>query len=223
MADIKCFLVVPSEHVVRSLRVDSWRPCDKPSYEGAKCWARVDFDTITEPYALDERGIERMYATARETDEALKTDASVPWPTACERCGQAFADLQAAGVNIYRYVDRERMWRNTETGEEFRRLHESLPGAMWRAPWLHDFCTSQDDGAPLCVMTPGGEWLIDSQASNCTQRDDRHQDHHHCWVRHGQAPQITVDKAGISCGAGAGSILAGSYHGFLRNGYLTNA
>jgi hypothetical protein len=39
-------------------------------------------------------------------------------------------------------------------------------------------------------------------------------------VRHGEAPNITVDKNGVTCGAGAGSIQCGSYHGFLRNGEL---
>lgn len=34
---------------------------------------------------------------------------------------------------------------------------------------------------------------------------------------------ITVDKNGTTCAAGAGSISAGPYHGFLRNGQLVDA
>jgi hypothetical protein len=44
---------------------------------------------------------------------------------------------------------------------------------------------------------------------------------HKCWIRHGKAPLITVDKNGVTCGAGTGSIAAGDYHGFLRNGEFT--
>jgi hypothetical protein len=40
-------------------------------------------------------------------------------------------------------------------------------------------------------------------------------------VRHGEPPQITVDKRGLTCHAGAGSIALGSYHGFLHNGVFT--
>jgi hypothetical protein len=46
---------------------------------------------------------------------------------------------------------------------------------------------------------------------------------HRCWVRHGDAPELTVDKNGKTCGAGGGSIVSGSYHGFLRNGFLTDS
>jgi hypothetical protein len=57
-------------------------------------------------------------------------------------------------------------------------------------------------------------WLT-YQASNCTLPGDKK---HHCWIRHGEVPNLTVDKAGVTCAAGAGSIQAGDYHGFLRNG-----
>jgi len=217
MARIRCFLVEQSDHVQRKLRVDTWRPCDKPSYDGEKCSARVDYDTITAPYTPDADGIDRADDTGQAADEALKTDPSVPWPTLCETCGAA---LSLGAPNIWRYVDRWRMWRNTETGEEYARLHESSAGAMWRAPWLASHTTSQDDGAPLFVMTPGGEWGIDDQARNCTMPDDHGQQQHHCWVRHGVPPLVTVDKSGPTCGAGAGSIQCRDYHGFLRAGYL---
>lgn len=48
-------------------------------------------------------------------------------------------------------------------------------------------------------------------------------DGHKCWVRHGdpRASNVTVDKNGDTCSAGAGSILAGDYHGFLQAGVLT--
>jgi len=74
------------------------------------------------------------------------------------------------------------------------------------------------DGPALWVQTPGGGWCIDSRASNCTMPYDYA---HRCWVRHGEPPDITVDKNGVTCQAGAGSIQCGSYHGFLQGGVLT--
>lgn len=51
---------------------------------------------------------------------------------------------------------------------------------------------------------------------------------HKCWVRHGTPPQevVHVDKNGVTCGAGAGSIAIQpsgqnpGWHGFLHNGEL---
>ena len=75
------------------------------------------------------------------------------------------------------------------------------------------------DGPHLVVILPNGQpWNIDSRASNCTLPYDYE---HRCWVRHGEPPNITVDKNGLTCAAGAGSIMAGDYHGFLQNGALT--
>lgn len=74
------------------------------------------------------------------------------------------------------------------------------------------------DGPHLWVQTPGGVWCIDSRASNCTMPYDYE---HRCWIRHGEPPDVTVDKAGTTCSAGAGSIQCGDYHGFLQNGSLT--
>ena len=45
---------------------------------------------------------------------------------------------------------------------------------------------------------------------------------HKCWVRHGDPRTgiVTVDKNGVTCGAGAGSIATRGWHGFLREGML---
>lgn len=86
---------------------------------------------------------------------------------------------------------------------------------MWDAWW---YSWKGADEKSLMVVTPDGwTWNIDGPASNCTMPDDRE---HRCWVRHGEAPEITVDKDGLTCGAGAGSIQTPKWHGFLRNGYL---
>lgn len=116
-------------------------------------------------------------------------------------------------------------------------------GAMRDAEWLKRFhCAPENneyigpDGLALQVKTPAGEWMVDSQASNCT-RDQRvavdtpegregkltqFRRTHYCWVRHGdpRTGYVHVDKAGETCAAGAGSILIGKFHGFLHHGYL---
>ena len=68
------------------------------------------------------------------------------------------------------------------------------------------------------ILPNGVPWDIDSRASNCAKKQDRL---HRCWVRIGEPPNVTVQKGGNTCPAGAGSIAAADYHGFLRSGVLT--
>lgn len=114
------------------------------------------------------------------------------------------------------YTTTEREWKRTDTGEiRWGWPSEFGIGAMYFANCqLWD----NDSGEHLIVITPGGAWDVDSRARNCTLKDDRL---HRCWIRHGEPPNVTVDKNGVTCGAGSGSILAGDYHGFLREGCLT--
>jgi hypothetical protein len=134
--------------------------------------------------------------------------------------------------NVTGTVERP-VWRRVDTGEEFEALADTPVGAMWFAPWLDEMFSPQLEHV-LIVKTPGGDWLIDGEARNCTmpnkgeERDGKtyfypFQQDHHCWIIHGTPPDITVDKAGTTCGAGAGSIGKPNYHGFLRNGYLVEA
>lgn len=136
--------------------------------------------------------------------------ADPAWPAACA-CGYQFTrdDPHQKWTEL--------LWRRADTGELVT-LRDAPDGAMWDATWLHDWAHGPD-GRSLVVKCPGGhEWTIDGRASNCTMPDDQV---HKCWVRHGEPPRITVDKNGATCAAGAGSIQAGSYHGFLRDGVFT--
>jgi hypothetical protein len=117
------------------------------------------------------------------------------------------------------------IYRRTDTGKIVGTLSEVPIGAMWYADWYpDDFCNPQlGSGKALVVKTPGGDWLVDQQASNCTMPDDVHQKEHHCWIIHGTPPNITVNKNGATCKAGGGSIAQANWHGFLRDGYLVKA
>jgi hypothetical protein len=123
------------------------------------------------------------------------------WPDLCDHCGQPFeGEKQVFNQPLY----------DTPSG-----LLE--PGAMFWSYWPpEDWDWDNQKGPSLHVICPNGvEWNIDGRANNCTMKDDRK---HRCWIRTGEPPFITVGKNGFTCNAGAGSIQAGDYHGYLVNG-----
>lgn len=153
------------------------------------------------------------------------TDHGDPrWPTACTACGHEF------GADEGEWQDwQDLLYRRADTGEvvTLRTLPAggdaptpAPPGAMWDAWWMPDWWRGPD-GIVLMVRLPNGhDWIVDHEASNCTRPGDRT---HRCWVRHGdpRSGQVHVDKDGDTCAAGAGSIQAGDYHGFLHHGVLS--
>jgi hypothetical protein len=138
-----------------------------------------------------------------------------------------------AGEGINRQVWAERLYAGSPDGRLYT-LRDAPIGAMWDADWLHGIGGAYvgPDGISLHVRTPGGDWCVDGQASNCTRTQDvdvegepgvkRFVRSHYCWVRHGdpRSGEVHVDKNGETCAAGAGSIVIGSYHGFLHNSHL---
>jgi hypothetical protein len=145
------------------------------------------------------------------------------WPATCT-CGYVFID------DDHRQDWQELIYRRADTGEEYLLRQRTSAdvggpptapaGAMWDAWWMGDRYRGPD-GIALMVRLPNGrDWMVDSEASNCTRKGERHE----CWVRHGdpRTGHVHVDKDGDTCSAGAGSILAGDYHGFMHNGVLTS-
>lgn len=171
------------------------------------------------PIAYDKREDGSTYRTI-----AVHTPHDDPrWPRVCDKCG------------VYEFTESDEwqdwdevIYRRASDGQEFV-LHQSAgadalgvpsapPGATWDASWLDGWPTP--DGIHLMVLLPNGHtWHVDSQASNCTRPGEPH----FCWIRSGdpRAANVTAGKDGDTCSAGAGSILSGDYHGFLRNGILT--
>lgn len=151
----------------------------------------------------------------RQVIKSQEWDADDPrWPTRCEHCGQ------------YEFTDRDpkQVFRRTLyklPNGQLTTVEDAPPGAMWFADWMlvdgSNFCRGPD-GHCLAVKLPDGhQWMVDARASNCTMPDDQQ---HKCWVRHGAPPNVTVDKNGHTCQAGAGSIQSPKWHGYLRGGHL---
>lgn len=201
---IDCFLLEETERINHKLRRYAGhrkpdRTCSATGlgYHNAETFLGV----VLAPRDAVERG--------QDVPDTSRDDPR--WPTHCA-CGYAFqADDEWQDFTRRLYVRKD-------TGEEMT-LRDSPAGAMWFADWLSDHKSYRGpDGRTLVVKLPHGhEWIVDGQASNCTMPNDHE---HKCWVRHGEAPSITVDKNGHTCAAGAGSIATPNYHGFLRGGKL---
>lgn len=212
MARIRCFLIEPTERMQQKLRRYSHTMAENlcPQNPGKYSYHNAEV-LIEEAEASALYTKEGTMLNGGSGDDWSHDDAR--WPTHCA-CGYAFSEDDPWQLFT------NRIYIRTDTGEETT-LRDAPPGAMWRADWMKEFHTSQDDGAPLMVKTPGGEWCVDSQANNCTVADDGRQEQHHCWPRQGEPPDVDVNKSyGPTCGAGAGSIQCGTYHGFLRAGFL---
>lgn len=205
-----CFMLEPTDRAVRSLRrYVSGSDCPKHGYHNALV-------------PIEEGPVERYEnGTYRSDGDVADYENDERWPAKCE-CGYVFApddNWQVFGDLIF--VVTETIEGGPDVGSEFT-LRDAPAGAMWFATWLEDLEGESwwkgPDGRVLLCKTPGGEWNIDGRATNCTMPEDNE---HRCWVRHGTPPRVTIDKNGNTCAAGAGSIQAGDYHGFLRDGHLT--
>lgn len=132
-----------------------------------------------------------------------------------EQCDEATRRVWDSGlayssgsIPLYRLADGREVASN-----------ELPPGATFDADWEHEYRTGPD-GLSIYVVCPDSwRWGVDSRASNCTLPEDKL---HRCWCRHGdpKTGALHVDKVGLTCQAGAGSIQTPTWHGFLTNGVL---
>lgn len=162
-------------------------------------------------------------------------DTHVPkWPTHCDKCG-----LKVPCT----FEDRMKYSQNDGTGAGFQIWYEDTYNTASGKPepgdiFYDDACQrlkDEDDEPGHChqtrkpwtncngrhligVLPNGRHWDIDSRCNNCGLPDDTV---HRCWVRHGDPEKgelVHVDKKGLTCNAGGGSILIPQWHGFLRSG-----
>lgn len=201
--NIKCFLIEDTGHHYLSLR--RYRSSSK----GDKCPVH-GYHTAQVP--LDVMGSHEIGGFVDTAmDDSYKEIYKDNFPKKCD-CGYEFTE-----EDMYQ-IFKETQYKDAK-GNAYT-LPTAPVGAIWRAWWYEEVKDMRGpDGKCYVCKTPGGDWVIDSRASNCTRRDDSE---HKCWCRHGEAPNFTVNKVGNTCAAGAGSILIGNYHGFLINGELTS-
>lgn len=117
------------------------------------------------------------------------------WPGQCV-CGYGFRPEDP------RQLFSDTIYEHKETGERFP-LREAPPGAMWDATWMEGHHVGPD-GIHLVVKLPNGsEWMPDQPSANGNRP----------WVRGGTIPKVTCSP----------SIAMNGYHGWLRDGVLTQA
>lgn len=209
---VKCFMVTHTDRYRLSLRRFVF------SSDASKCPGNGGYHNASGP--------EIAVVTASKDPDGhynltrLERENSVPhddprWPRKCDGCDYQFTETDEWQV----FADA--IWLD-DAGKEYS-MRRRVPGMMWFADWMGDYAKGPDGHCLMVVCPGGGEWCIDGPASNCTMKNDTGPfgKAHRCWVRHGTPPNITVDKNGKTCAAGAGSIIAGKYHGFLRNGEFT--
>lgn len=228
MSDVACFFLEPTGRARRGLRryassaVAAIPPCPGPlTYHNALVW----IDVLPSAEAVS--------SSVPSTVAPFLADPR--WPERCA-CGYVFTAADEWQIFC------DALFRRTDTGEECT-LRDAPAGAMWNAEWMDWPAYQGPDGRCLVVRLPNGhDWMIDGVASNCDApcQDCGEPVHRHlakppsvpcrmikprphkCWVRHGEPPNLHVDKHGNTCNAGAGSILAGTYHGFLHHGKLVS-
>jgi hypothetical protein len=184
-------------------------------------------DTCPNSYGANHPGIHNAYTPIGDKPDlenfrvfGEKTDYPTEmWPTRCADCGAPIPEPSSKltqvgekGFYVVRQVFSSRLYDNQsgepEPGDIFRmHYHDPKDCCYW------DNC----DGTHLFGVLPTGyQWDMDSRASNCTLPNERA---HRCWTKTGspEAGTLDVGKGGHTCAAGAGSIDAPGWHGFLRN------
>jgi hypothetical protein len=199
---------------------------EKP-YEGGYTPLKY-LDDCPRCYGKDSRGIHNAYEPLGDklgTEDWNcfgKEEDYLPeqWPQVCAHCSAPVpkdwkkpTKEGEEGIYLVQQVFTSRLYNTAsgkpEAGDVFYvKIHDPNECHYW------DSCS----GAHLHGICPSGEeWDIDSRASNCTMKDDKK---HRCWVRVGSPENgtIHIDKNGLTCAAGAGSILLSNWHGYLHHG-----
>lgn len=189
MSSIRCFLLIPTNRAQRSLRrYSSFNTTDD------KCTSGYGYHNAVEVLPGE---VEWNDPNCNGRGEPPANHNDPRWPVKCV-CGYEFLETDEWQQNVHRLFERT-------DGGEATTIDRAPVGAMWWAEWLSEisstsrFHRERGGGPHLMVRTPGGDWDIDSKASNGDG-----------WNRTGDPPGVTATP----------SIVAGRYHGWLRDGVL---
>lgn len=122
--------------------------------------------------------------------------ADAAYPTHCEQCGRAFT----AAAN--RHVRADQLFRHPDGTEHT--IRDMPIGAIWRVEWHESHWAGPDGRCYSVQLPPGGigdQWVIEQPSANGGG-----------WTRTGEPPDLTATP----------SILTPRYHGWLRDGWLTD-
>lgn len=117
--------------------------------------------------------------------------ADARWPKTCE-CGYVFQPEDNWQWMV------EQLHKDSKGA--IYNIRNAPVGAMWDAWWFEERWMGPD-GIHLMVQTPGGEWLVDGPAKNMKTP----------WSRTGKIPKVTAHPS---------IHIVGTYHGWLRDGFL---
>lgn len=197
---IQCFWLEETMRARRSLRrYGSGDNCPLPrGYHNAH--TIIDEVDFTIRPLRDSGYLTSDYAGAEKPE--LFPDEDPRWPTHCA-CGARFEPGDR------RQVFMDTLYRRIDNADVFA-LSEAEPGALWDAWWYgksgFDANPNRPDSLHVMCRTPGGDWYVDGRSSQGR-----------FWTRSGdpreKPPTITASP----------SIIAQSYHGWLRNGMLVPA
>lgn len=227
---IKTFWLEPTgRHKVWLNRANWDTKCS--AHDGLSCTAKALIGDVAE--------------SPKNWQDLIGVDKTDPrWPTKCA-CGYEFKPEDDYFVNSKEYYKRgdtgEELlledapvgatWHargyvgNEFSGPDGLAVHCKTPGGVWNIDSRANNCTSPckhcnvsySHHDPKTCTNPG-----DGKSQYTVGAYEDGVPDHKCWIRHGAPSEamLTVDKQGVTCQAGAGSILCGKYHGFLRCGYL---
>lgn len=167
------------------------------------------------PLASDDLTMDGVGVETPAGASCDRCSTPVPWDAPDRPCGCSDPECTQTRSGLSRFGGQRIVWSTASGKLEPGAMYFGQPHRAEHGCFDWDNC----DGRHLHVVLPNGHpWDIDSRANNCDRKDDRT---HRCWVREGDPPNVTAGKTGgNTCTAGGGSILSGSYHGFLRNGVL---
>lgn len=197
MTRIKCFWIEPSDKAELSLRRFRFSEGYLKNEDGSRDYSNKDPNhyKCSNGYGCDASVVigEIPFTINQGRIDHDRTDSN--WPKVCTRCGRPFEDTDEWQRN------ENQLYIRKETGE-LCILSKAPVGAMWDATWFKKYepYNKSPDGIVLTVQTPGGDWCVDGPSKGGGH-----------WTRTGTVPEVTANPS---------ILIEGSYHGWLRNGWL---
>lgn len=189
---------------LRFIHCIGWKKTIRKTWKGEKCYHMTVESVIGE--GVEQPGVEYGGLTFDESDNNHLPNI----PAVCISCGHHATekdDVKSSRSITHVY--------NTASGRPEPGDVYYRGDAWWWSNW------PEGKLCEIIVLPNGVEWNIRSRANNCARKDDTT---HRCWCITGSIEEGNLNsdaKNCDTCSAGAGSIQGGNFHGYLRNGYIS--